>query len=51
MALYVSNADAVADRMVAGGATVLSPVADRPYGERAGRLRDPFGRLWMIAQR
>ncbi|MHA6796882.1 VOC family protein [Pseudonocardia bannensis] len=50
MALYVSDADAVADRMVAAGATVVFPVADQPYGERGGRLSDPYGHLWMIAQ-
>ncbi|MGQ0572860.1 MAG: VOC family protein [Pseudonocardia sp.] len=51
IALYVADADAVAARMVAGGATVVHPVDDHPYGERGGRLRDPFGHLWMIAQR
>jgi uncharacterized glyoxalase superfamily protein PhnB len=50
MALYVSDPDAVAARMVEGGAEVLFPVADHDYGDRAGRLRDPFGHLWMIAK-
>ena len=30
-------------------ASVIFPVADQPYGERGGRLADPFGHLWMIA--
>ena len=51
LALYVHDADAVAQRMLDGGAEVVFPVRDQPYGERAGRLRDPFGHLWMIAQR
>lgn len=51
LALYVADADAVAANMLDGGATVVFPVADQPYGERGGRLRDPFGHLWMIAQR
>lgn len=51
IALYVGDPDAVAERMVAGGATVVFPVADHDYGERAGRLADPFGHLWMIARR
>jgi uncharacterized glyoxalase superfamily protein PhnB len=51
IALYVADADEVARRMVAGGATVVFEVADQPYGERGGRLADPFGHLWMIAQR
>lgn len=48
--LQVPDADAVADRMVAGGATVLIPVADQYYGSRDGRLRDPFGHLWLLSQ-
>ena len=51
VALYVTDADAVAALMAEGGAEVLFPVDDHPYGERGGRLRDPFGHLWMIAQR
>ena len=51
IALYVSDPDAVAARMVDGGATVVFPVDDHPYGERGGRLADPFGQLWMIACR
>jgi uncharacterized glyoxalase superfamily protein PhnB len=51
MALYVEDADAVGRRMEEHGATVVFPIADQPYGERGGRLADPFGHLWMIAQR
>jgi PhnB protein len=51
IALYVSDPDAVAARMQRGGATVVFPVADQPYGERGGRLADPFGHLWMLAAR
>ena len=36
---------------LAAGATVVFPVADHDYGDRAGRLADPFGHQWMIAQR
>lgn len=51
MALYVADADAVGERMVQHGATVIYPIDDQPYGERGGRLADPFGHLWMIAQK
>ncbi|MEV4198243.1 VOC family protein [Micromonospora globbae] len=51
MALYVDDADAVGRRMEQHGGTVVFPIADQPYGERGGRLADPFGHLWMIAQR
>jgi PhnB protein len=51
MALYVDDADAVGRRMEQHGATVVFPIEDQPYGGRGGRLADPFGHLWMIAQR
>jgi uncharacterized glyoxalase superfamily protein PhnB len=51
MALDVSDADAVAERMLGAGATVIYPIADRGYGQYGGRLRDPFRHQWMIAQR
>lgn len=51
LALYVADPDAVAARMVEGGARVVFAVDDHPYGERAGRLADPFGHVWMVARR
>jgi PhnB protein len=49
MALYVEDVDDVASRAVAAGAKVLIPVADQFYGDRSGRLADPFGHLWIVA--
>lgn len=46
--LHVVNADVVAERAVAAGATVLRPLADQFYGERSGTLLDPFGHEWML---
>ncbi|NYE47949.1 putative glyoxalase superfamily protein PhnB [Spinactinospora alkalitolerans] len=46
--LTVQNPDATADRMVQHGAELVIPVEDRPYGKRQGRVRDPFGHLWVI---
>ncbi|MFG1694462.1 VOC family protein [Nonomuraea sp. NPDC049309] len=40
--------DAVGERMVAHGAEVAVPIENRPYGKRSGRIRDPFGHLWII---
>jgi uncharacterized glyoxalase superfamily protein PhnB len=51
MALYVADPDAVAQRMLDAGARVVFPVADHAYGERAGRLADPWGHQWMVAKR
>lgn len=50
MALYVDDPDAVAARIVEQGAEVLFPVSDHDYGERSGRLRDPWGHQWMVAR-
>jgi len=46
--LHVDDADAMAERMVAAGATLLMPPTDQFYGERSCRLRDPFGHMWLI---
>jgi PhnB protein len=29
---------------------VIYPLEDQFYGERGGRLRDPFGQQWMMSQ-
>ena len=47
--LYVEDAEAVWQQAVALGATPIAPVAVQPYGNREGRLRDPFGYRWFIA--
>lgn len=47
--LYVKDADALAKRALAAGATELRPVEAQPYGDRSGTVRDPFGHRWMIS--
>jgi PhnB protein len=49
--LYVADVDRFTARAVEAGATVLRAVADQPYGDRSGTLRDPFGHRWMVATR
>ena len=51
MALYWEDVDAAWQRAVAAGAEVMYPLEDQFYGERGGRLRDPFGQQWMMSQR
>ncbi len=51
MATYWEDVDAAWARAVKAGAEVLYPLADQFYGDRAGRLRDPFGQQWMMSQR
>lgn len=51
MATYWEDADVAWERAIAAGAQVVYPLADQFYGERGGRLRDPFGQQWMVSQR
>ena len=47
--LRVPNADKAYAQAVAAGATVIMPLADMFWGDRFGKLRDPFGHEWSIA--
>lgn len=47
--LYVPDADAAYARALRAGATSIQPVADQPYGERSGGVKDPFGNRWFVA--
>jgi PhnB protein len=46
--LYVANADALYMQALEVGATSLRPMADQPFGDRSGTLRDPFGHRWTL---
>jgi PhnB protein len=50
MSMYWENVDAAWERAVSAGAEVVYPLEDQFYGERGGRLRDPFGQQWMMSQ-
>ena len=47
--LYVENADATFEHAVRAGAKVTMPLADMFWGDRYGKLEDPFGHQWAIA--
>lgn len=49
--LYVKKVDALFARAVAAGATVRMPVQDTFWGDRYGKLSDPFGHEWSLATR
>lgn len=49
MVLTVDDPDALFDRAVDAGATVIWPMAD-DYGWRIGRVEDPFGHHWEIGR-
>lgn len=47
--LYVEDADATVKQAEAAGARVIMPVAEMFWGDRYGRLQDPFGHQWSVA--
>lgn len=49
--LYVEDADAVVSQAYDAGAKILRLVKDEFYGDRVGKLEDPFGHVWHIATR
>jgi PhnB protein len=48
--VYVSDVDRVFARAVAAGAQAITPPEDQRIG-RCCRVKDPFGHLWMIANK
>ncbi len=48
--LMVSDPDAMAQRAVDAGATIVYEVADQDYGYRLGHFIDPFGHHWEIGK-
>ena len=49
--LYVDDVDTVFARAVELGANERFPLADQFYGDRSGRIEDPFGHQWILATR
>ncbi len=49
--LYVEDADATLAAALAAGGSLVTKVTHLAFGDRVGRVRDPFGNLWWIQQR
>jgi uncharacterized glyoxalase superfamily protein PhnB len=47
--LNVEDVDAVFARALAAGATAVMPPADMFWGDRFGKLTDPFGHSWSLS--
>ena len=47
--LYVNDVDAAFKQATSAGAKVEMPLADMFWGDRYGRLMDPFGHSWSMA--
>jgi len=49
LSVYVEDVDAVFDKAIGAGASVLRPVDNQFYGDRSGQFEDPFGHRWSVA--
>jgi hypothetical protein len=49
--LYVQDGDAVQAQAIAAGGVAVTERTDLFFGERVGRVRDPWGNIWWIHQR
>ena len=48
--LYLENVDGAFNRAVTGGAKVDMPLENQFWGDRYGKITDPFGHSWGLAQ-
>lgn len=46
--VFVPDADAAFGRAVDAGAAVVTELDDNAFGQRGGRVRDPFGNIWWV---
>ena len=46
--LFVPNVDDVMNKALDAGGTLVSPAESYDYEYRQGRIKDPFGHVWMI---
>ena len=49
--VYLNNVDTVFDRAVQAGCKVETPLQNQFWGDRYGKVLDPFGYHWGLAQR
>jgi uncharacterized glyoxalase superfamily protein PhnB len=47
--VWVEDADVAMERAVSAGGTVVTIVSDSAFGQRGGRVRDPFGNIWWVS--
>ncbi|MFI5186864.1 MAG: VOC family protein [Chitinophagales bacterium] len=49
LCVYVPDVDSVINKATDNGAKLLIPASDQFYGDRSGRIEDPFGYIWIIS--
>jgi PhnB protein len=47
--IYVPDVDATIKKAVDNKARLIKPAGDQFYGDRVGRIEDPFGYLWIVS--
>jgi uncharacterized glyoxalase superfamily protein PhnB len=47
--VYVDNCDRLYERATKAGCEAMFPVADMFWGDRMGKVKDPYGHCWAIA--
>ncbi|MFD4878384.1 VOC family protein [Streptomyces sp. NPDC058420] len=46
--VFVADADTTFSRAVEAGGQVVTALADDAFGQRGGRIKDPFGNIWWV---
>ncbi|GHB31560.1 hypothetical protein GCM10010331_17750 [Streptomyces xanthochromogenes] len=49
--VFVADADEAFSQAVAAGGRVVTALADDAFGQRGGRIKDPFGNIWWVVSR
>ena len=47
--LYVDDCDSAWEKAMGAGCSEIFPMADMFWGDRIGKLKDPYGHVWAIA--
>ncbi|MFE0510550.1 VOC family protein [Streptomyces sp. NPDC058964] len=46
--VFVADADETFSRAVKAGGQVVTSLANNAFGQRGGRIKDPFGNIWWV---
>ena len=46
--LFLEDADKTYEKALQAGATSVTQITDTAWGDRMGRVRDPFGNIWWL---
>jgi PhnB protein len=49
LCIYVPDVDATIKKAIDNKAKLLMEAKDQFYGDRSGRIEDPFGYIWIIS--